>query len=145
MFLVLKACKMLYLLNLYLLYLLIKLSSANIVVTPQILVSCVTLLIVFHAANKYLALWSHEQGDDNHWLKNCVGVILFYCLLVLFRYCAVVALQSVAVDCAVLPAKPLLTAHRGCKDVCRLHLCVRTCSHVFSCTSELPRKFHHCI
>ena len=71
--------------------------------------------------------------SDNHCLKNCVRVILFYWLLVLMRSCVVMMLHNISVDCSVLPAKPLLTAHRGCKDVSSVCACVCVCGCVCMC------------
>jgi len=116
-FLFLKAWKMLYLLKLYLLYLTVTLASSNIVITPQIFVSFVLLLIIYYVRSKYSVVWDSEQRSNGHCLKNCVQVILFYCLLILIRFCVMETLHSITVDCSILPAKPLLTAHRGCKDV----------------------------
>ena len=113
-FLLVKAWKMLYLLKLYLLYLAVVLASSNIIITPQVLVSFMMLLLICHIVTKHSTVW---DSSDNHYLKSCTQVILFYFLLVLFRYCAVTALHNISVNCSVLPARPHLTAHRGCKDV----------------------------
>ena len=112
MYLFLKAWKMLYLLKLYLLYLAVTLASSNIIITPQILIGFVLLLLIYQfVVTKCLVEWGCEQTNDS------IRVTLFYCLLVITRYCILVALRNISVDCTVLPAKPLLTAHRGCKDV----------------------------
>ena len=120
---------MLYLLKLYVLYLAVTSASSNIIVTPQVLISFVLLLLMYHFITKHL--WDCEQLSDNHCLKNCVRVILFYWLLVLMRFCVVLMLHNISVDCSVLPAKPLLTAHRGCKDVSSV--CVHVCVHLCVC------------
>lgn len=130
-FLFLKARKMLYLLKLYLLYLAVILASSNIIITPQILISFVLLLLMYYFVTKYSVMWDCEQTIiDNQYLKSCVRVILFYCLLVLFRYCVVVTLRNISTNCSVLPARPQLTAHRGCKDVSNIILfvcCILSC------------------
>ena len=127
MFLFLKARKMLYLLKLYLLYLVVTLASSNIIITPQILIGFTLLSLIYHFIMKYSAAWGCEQINNSHWLKNCVRVVLFYCLLVLIQYCVLAALCNISVDCSILPPKPLLTAHRGCKDVCVCCVCVCVC------------------
>ena len=131
-FLFLKARKMLYLLKLYVLYLVIMLASSNIIVTPQILIGFILLSLIYHFIIKDSVGWGCEQVNDSHWLKNCVRVVLFYWLLVLIRYCVLAGLRNVSVECSILPPKPLLTAHRGCKDVsiCVVCLCVLCCLHV---------------
>ena len=118
---------MLYLLKLYVLYLAVTSASSNIIITPQVVISFVLLLLMYHFITKHF--WDCEQLSDNHCLKNCVKVILFYWLLVLMRFCVVMMLHNISLDCLVLPAKPLLTAHRGCKDVSSICvcMCVRAC------------------
>ena len=123
MFLFFKAQKMLYLLKLYLLYLATTLATSNIIITPQIFLSFGLLLLLYHSVNKYLAV-CEQITNDNSCLKNCVRVIIFYWLLILFRSCVVTTLHNIGIDCSVLPAKPLLTAHRGCKDVSSICVCV---------------------
>ena len=119
LFLIFKARKLLYLLKLYFSYLLVKLASSHIIVTPQVVTSFVILCLVCFIMRKFTSFWEdcNQRNDPCCFMKKCIFVTVFYILFVFIRACVIYVIIIMSVNCIELPAKPLLTAHRGCKDV----------------------------
>ncbi|XP_065916470.1 glycerophosphoinositol inositolphosphodiesterase GDPD2-like isoform X2 [Dysidea avara] len=118
LFLIFKARKLLYLLKLYFSYLLVKLASSHIIVTPQVVTSFVILCLVCFIMRKFTSFWEdcNQRNDPCCFMKKCIFVTVFYILFVFIRACVIYVIIIMSVNCIELPAKPLLTAHRGCKD-----------------------------
>lgn len=144
LFLFFKARKLLYLLKLYLSYLLVTLASSYIIVTPQVVVTFAVIYIFHYIMKRFTILWDDcdQRNDLCCFLKKCIFVTIIYFLFVFIRACVIYVIINTSVDCIDLPAKPSLTAHRGCKDVsCRRFVktvCLWLCA-------EFSRKFSCCI
>lgn len=119
LFLVFKARKLLYLLKLYLSYLLVKCASSNIIITPQVMATFVILCLLYYLMKRFTSLWDgiHMVNTTCCYMDKFTFVLVFYALSICTRACVFYVIVNMSVNCTELPAKPLLTAHRGCKDV----------------------------
>jgi len=144
LFLFFKACKLLYLLKLHLSYLIVKLASSHIIITPQVVTTFVIFYVIYSVVKRITSLWEDDDQRNGPccFLKKCVIVIIIYSLFVFIQSCVIYVIINTSVNCAKLPAKPLLTAHRGCKYVS--YILFLKIVHLWLCT-EFSREFPGCI